>query len=788
MLDALDLKLLRDFRRLWAQALAIALVLACGVAILLTTFGMYGALEETRRAYYERNRFADVFAEAIRAPRVLMPAIQTIDGVRAAEARVSEYAVLDIPGQDETVTARVLSLPFDGAPRLNLPEIRSGRLPVPDATDEVAVNAPFAEATGLQPGDRFFANLSGQKRELTVTGTLLSPEFIYTIGPGALMPDNTTFGILWMPERAVAAAYDFEGAFNSLTLRLDRHANEDEVIDRLDDLLEPYGGLGAYGRDSQISHSFLDSELEQLRVTAVILPPIFFGISAFLVSMVIGRIVALERSEIGLLKAIGYTDLEICVHYLMLAGLIAVSGTLIGWGAGTWMARAMARLYAQFFDFPYLIFNLSAQVYVISAVLAVLSATLGAARSALFAARLPPAVAMAPPAPQSFNRTFLDRVLAVLRLSQPGMMIWRSLTRWPVRSGMTILGLSFSVAVLVASSFFAGALDELVDTTFFQSNRQDAMILFSPDVPETALSHVLDLPGVLYAEGQQNRAATLSHGHLSKDVAIEARHPGLDLARILDTDGNIVDAPPNGLLLSDRLARQLDVQPGDEIDVRFRGWRNETHTVRLAGTVTQYIGLGAYMDLDALNRLLRQAPQISTANLLVDPAALPELHRVLKDTPGLSGLVMISKMHQSFEDTIEQNVMVMNVIYVTVAMLVAVGVAYNGARIQLSERARELASLRILGFSQGEVSFVLLGETMVLASLAQPLGWLLGAGIAATLAQGSESDLYSIPLVLKPAGFIRASLFVLAASLISSLIVCRRLARLDLVQVMKTRE
>ncbi|SLN12794.1 FtsX-like permease family protein [Roseovarius litorisediminis] len=785
---ALDKKLLRDFRRLWAQALAIALVLACGVAILLTTYGMYGALEDTRTAYYERNRFADVFGDANRVPRGVLQDITAIDGVRTAEARVVKHVILDVPGRIETVTGRILSLPENGVAQLNLPLMRQGRLPDPTRADEVVVNAPFAKANNLQPGDQFFANLNGQKRELTLTGTALSPEFIYTIGPGALLPDNKTFGILWMPERAVSAAFDMEGAFNNVTLKLDPSAIEAEVIDRLDDLLDPYGGLGAYGRDIQVSNSFIDAEIAEQRNGSMILPPIFYGISAFLVSMVIGRIIALERSEIGLLKAVGYSDVEICIHYLMLACLIAVLGTLLGWGVGTWLSRAVARIYARFFDFPYLVYRVSYDAYAISGILAVLSAALGAAKSALSAARIAPAVAMAPPAPPRFKRTLLDRVMTVLRLSQPVMMILRSIVRWPVRSALTTLGLSLAAAVLVASSFFSDALDVLMQTTFDQANRQDATLMFSPDVRETALTAVANLPGVLKAEGQQFHAAVLRHGHLEKDTPIEARRPGTDLSRIVNGRGRIVDAPADGILLSERLATHLEVQPGDVIQIELKGGRNETHDVIVSGIVTQYFGLGAYMDLESLNRLLRQAPQITTANLLVDTNQLPDLHRVLKDTPELSGLVMLNEMRRSFQDTIRQNITIMTSIYVVIAVLITFGVAYNGARIQLSERARELASLRILGFTRAEVSFILMGETMLLAVLAQPLGWLLGAGIASALSKGSTSDLYAIPLVLEPSGFARASLIVLGAALLSSLIVRRRLDRLDLIQVMKTRE
>jgi putative ABC transport system permease protein len=787
-MHALDRKLLRDFRRLWAQALAIALVLACGVAVLVTTYGMHTALEQTRQAYYEGNRFADIFAATRRAPLSLLPEIAAIDGVLTAEPRVQGAAILDLPGRTQTAVGQVISLPASGENDLNVPLLRAGRLPDPIAPGEVAVNEPFAEANGFVPGDTFEANLDGRKRTLTITGTMLSPEFIYTIGPGALMPDNEGFGILWMPAVAAEAAFDMEGAFNFVSLSLARGANAAAVMDRLDDLLEPYGGLGAYDRSQQQSNAFIDAEITQLRSTALILPPVFFGISAFLVNMVIGRIIALERSEIGLLKALGYSDVEISVHYLLLAALVAVAGIAIGWIAGNWLSRGMAALYADFFDFPFLVYAVSWTIYVVAGVLGLATAALGAAQSALRAARLPPAVAMAPPAPPHFHRTILDRGLAALRLSQPVMMILRSFVRWPVRTALSGLGLALAVAILVAASFFDDSLDTIIDTAFSQSNRQDVMLLFAEDIPETALPLIAALPGVLAAEGQQFHAAVLRHGPIEKRVPIEARRPGTDLSRIVSGDGRVVEAPPGGILLSETLAGQLRAAPGDVIEAEFLSGRRETVALPVSGTVPQYFGLGAYMDLETLNRIHRQAPRISTANLLVDEAAIDDLHAALKEMPRLSGTIMLTDTRRSFQDTIRRNVVIMMTIYVTIASLITIGVSYNAARIALSERAREFASLRILGFTRGEVSLILVGEIMILTVLAQPLGWFLGYLIVLATTQGFDSDLYRIPLVLKPATFATASLVVLAASLAAVLVVRRRIDRLDLVQVMKTRE
>ncbi|GFE65514.1 ABC transporter permease [Litoreibacter roseus] len=787
-MQAIDRKLLRDFKRLWIQAIAIALVLACGVAILLTSVGMYTALSETRAAYYERNRFADVFVHTTRAPLSLVPEIAQIDGVLSVEARIAGDAILDLPDRIKPAVGRILSYPEDTAPVLNVPLLVEGRFPNPVHTDEVVVNAPFAAENGFRPGDSFSANLKGQKRELTIVGTALSPEFVYTIGPGALMPDNSSFGIIWMSERAAAAAFDMTGAFNEISVAIASGMSPEPVIDALDDLLKPFGGLGAYDRTTHQSDAFLDAEISQLRGMAAILPPIFFGISGFLVSMVMGRIIALERSEIGLLKAIGYSNTEICLHYLMLAGLIAIVGVLLGWGAGTVLARSTAAQYAQFFNFPFVIFRVSYWVYAAAGLAGLATTSLGAAQSALKAARLAPAIAMQPPAPPRFKRSFVDEAMAHLKLSQPTIMILRSLLRWPIRSAMTSLGLALAVSSVIASIFINDALDEIVDLAFYQTNRQDAMLLFSDDIPETALEDVRNLPGVLQAESQQYHTAILHHGHLSKRVAIEARPPDTDLSRVLDADGKPLIVPPGGIVLSVRLARQLDVESGDVLEAEFLSGRRETYALSVTGLVEQHLGLGAYMDLEFMNTLFRQIPQLSVANVTLDDHQMDALHRAIKDLPKLSGIIEMNDNRRAFQDTVEQNVVVMNTMYIVIAVLITVGVTYNAARIQLSERARELASLRILGFGRGEVSYILVGEMMLIAVIAQPVGWLIGAWIAQAMTNAFTSDLYAIPLVLKPATFTVGSLVVLCAAFASAMVVRRRLDRLDLIAVMKTRE
>ncbi|MCA8878354.1 MAG: ABC transporter permease [Rhodobacteraceae bacterium] len=784
----LDRKLLRDLRRLWAQSLAIALVLGAGVAILVIAFGAQVSLFETRTAYYERNRFADVFAAAKRAPLGIVDEIAAIPGVQSVEARVAGAAILDVPGLSEPATGRILSLPAFGEPALNVPLLRSGRLPDPARPDEVAVNAAFAAAHGFQPGDGFGAVLNGRRRDLIIVGTLLSPEFIYTVGPGGLMPDDRRFGVIWMGHDAAAAAFGEQGAFNDLALGLVRGASEDAVIARLDDLLAPYGGTGAYGRDQQISHRFLDDELRGLRAMAWVMPPVFFLVAAFLVNLVLARMIALERSQIGLLKAIGYSGAAVARHYLKLAAAIGAIGIAIGWGFGWWAGQGMTRLYSEFFRFPYLVYVASFHTFAVSALVALVAVLSGAFFAVRAALRLAPAVAMAPPMPVRFRRRASDRLGDLLGLPTTARMILRSLTRWPGRAAFALFGVAASVAILVGSLFTFDAIEYLIDESLFRANRQDATVTFNESRTPAAVLEVAAFPGVLAAEGGLSVPVTLRHGPLERRVGLEGRPEAANLARLLDAEGRVVAVPEQGLLVSDRLAGQLDLEPGDTVEIDFRDGRRETRAVPLAGTVRLHYGEGAYMAQSALSALRMSGPEVNLVHVRVDMAALPALNAQVKMTPEIAGMTLWTEVRATFRATMAENLSISITVYSILGALIAVGVVYNAARIQLSERAHELASLRILGFTRGEVSFVLFGELLGLALLAMPLGCVLGYSFAALIVQGFSTDTLTIPLVVRPATYGYAVLIVAGATLASALLVRRRIDRLDLVAVMKTRE
>jgi len=787
-LSALNRKLLRDMRRIWAQSLAIALVLACGVAVLILSFGSLHNLTETRDAYYERNRFADVFAGATRAPHALVSEVEALAGVAQVEARIVEHVVLDMPEMMEPGMGRVISLPPDSESVLNIPVLRAGRMPDPLNIDEVAVAEPFANAHDLRPGDSFRAIMNGQMRELRVSGTVLSPEYIYTVGPASIFPDDRRFGVFWMGHVAAAAAFDLDGAFNDISLRLTPGADRAPVIAALDDLLDAYGGTVAYGRDQQVSHDFLQHELDQLETLAWIMPPIFFVVSAFPVNMVMGRLIALERQQIGLMKAVGYSRSEISAHYLKMAAVIGVLGVLIGWVGGIWIADGMTELFAEFFHFPYLVSAPSTASFAISGVLAIATVVIGAMRAVRSTVILRPAVAMSPPEPPKFTKGAVDHIGSWMRLRQTTMMILRSITRWPGRAAVTLLGVAASVAVLVGSFFFFDAFDVMMDEMFTQSNRQQMTLNLTSEQTLAAVEDAANLPGVLRVEGGYSVPVRLINGPRESLQALQARPDDAELVRVLDRDSRPVPIAPSGLIVPELLASELGVQAGDMLAVEFMSGHRETHAVPVAQVAQQSLGEAAYMRDEALFELLRIAPRVNQLHLLVDEAALAALYDRVKETPAISGIALWSEVRVQYQEMVDETLFTMIFIYALLGILIAVGVVYNAARIQLSERAHELASLRVLGFTRVEVSYVLVGEVMLLSLLGLPLGWLLGYGFAALTAAGLSTEFVNIPLVVSSRTYAWSSVIVFLSALGSVLLVRRRLDRVDLASALKQKE
>jgi putative ABC transport system permease protein len=787
-MTALNRKLVRDTMRMAAQAIAISLVMACGVATFVMSLCTYASMMQTRDRYYDRYAFASVFTHLKRAPNSLAQRFAEIPGVAAVQTRVVADVTLDLPDMAEPVSARLISIPEYQTRTLNQLHIRSGRYIAPRAKGEVLVDEAFAQAHRFGPGSHVKAVINGKLEELTIVGIALSPEYIYTIQPGQIFPDNKRFGVFWMSYMELSAAFGLRDAFNDVTLTLMHGASEPEVLKRIDNLTATYGGTGAYARVDQTSHRFISDELIQLRALAAIAPVIFFVVAAFLLNVVLNRLLSTQREQIAALKAFGYTRREIGWHYLKLALLIVAVGTLLGVGFGAWLGRGMTAMYTRFFRFPTFEFDLAPDVLLLAAAISAAAgflAVFGAVRRAM---KLPPAEAMRPEAPAVYRATITERLGLQQFLSQPARMILRQIERRPIRAALSILGVALSVAVMILGSFSKDIVDHIANVQFERAQRYDFHIGFVEPASASALHDVEHLPGVVRAEPFRSLSVRLRSGYRSRRVGLIGLPQDRQLLQLIDLRLHAATLPESGLVLSKTLAESLRLKVGDSVTVETMEGERRVLDVRVADLLDDFGSASAYMDIDALNRLLHEGATISGAFVSSDPARSSELYAALKTTPRVATITSKRAMLASFRQTIAENFLRMRLFNVIFGCTIAAGVVYNSARIALSERSRELATLRVVGFTHGEISSILLGEVGLLIIAAIPFGLLIGYGFAALTTAALQTETQRFPLIVQANTFAFAVTTVLLAAIASSALVRRQLDQLDLVSVLKSRD
>jgi putative ABC transport system permease protein len=785
---SLNRKLIRDLWHLRSQVLAVALVVGCGIATYVTMRSSYESLVVSQTSYYADYRFAQVFAQLKRAPEAIAAELAGIPGVSAVQTRVVFPVTLDVPGLPEPATGKLISIPERRLAILNDIHIRRGRYVEAGQRNEVLISEGFAEANSLNLDDSFSAVINGRWERLRIVGIAISPEYINEVSSSSVFPDKKRFGILWMSRKSIAPALNMEGAFNDVSLALAPAADERLVIERLDHLLEPYGGFGAYGREEQTSHRFLADEIKQDQISGLFIPAIFLAVAGFLIHIVLARLVGTQRDQIAVLKAFGYGNLPISLHYLLFAMVAILIGTSIGIAVGVWLGIELAELYTQFFHFPILQFELRFSTLAIAIAISAAAACLGAISAVRRVALLPPAEAMRPEQPAAFREGVLERFHLQQFFSTPTRMIVRNLERRHWKALLSVIGIAFAVAILIAGRYSLDALDYIIEVHFRTIQREDVSVSFNNPLSSKAGYELARRQGVLRSEPFRTVPVRLRFAHRAKRTVISGIEASGELRQLYDSDLRRVEVPPSGIVLNTKLAEILGVGVGDWLTIEFLDGQRPVKQVEVARTVEEMIGTSAYMDIQALHRLLNEGRSMSGAYLVIDPVAADHLYAELKQMPAVGSVFIREAMLESFLDTIAENINISTTIIIVFASIIAFAVVYNSARIALSERGHELASLRVLGFTQREIAIMLLGEQAILTLVAMPFGFVIGYGICALLTWAFDSEGYRLPLVVGNRTYAFAFLTVLVAATVSGLLVRRRLGKLDLVEVLKTRE
>lgn len=788
-MKALDRKLLKDLRMMWSQVLTIALVVASGTGGFITSLSAVDSLALARDRFYAEGHFADIFASVKRAPNAVAGLLRELPGVADVQTTVEHVVRVEIEGLSDPIVGQLIGLNKQWEPRMNRVTVRHGRgldsgTAITD-TIPVLVNHGFAQARQLAPGARLQALLNGKRRTLVIVGTALSPEYIFA-GLGG-MPDQRGFAVFWLDHEVLAAAYDMNGAFNRVSIRLAPGASEQAVADDLSRRLSRYGGREAHGRQDQSSHAMLNNEIKEQRVLGTVLPSIFLGVAAFLLNVVVSRLVATQREQIAAMKALGYPNRSVSAHYLKLVLSIVLPGLLLGVLLGDRLGTLLTGLYAEFFHFPAFEHRIAPWLLLVSTGITLLTAVLGTLNAILATTRLAPAEAMRPPSPAHFRRTLAER-LGLTQLSPASRMILRNMERRPWRTSLSIGGMAAAVAIVVMGNFFRDAIDYIVDTSFNLAMRADVIVWMLEATNDSARLEIARLPGAIRVESARNISVRFVNGHLSERGIIQGYPARPELRRIIDVDGHEMRPDGPGLVLTDRLADKLGVRVGDRLLVEVLEGRRRTLALPVDATVREMMGLNAYMERTALNRALGEGDVATQFAVTVQRGSEPLLLEASKSLPRVVGAFSKATLLRNMQDVSARNIRIMSTILTFFATVIAVGVVYNNARIALAERTWELASLRVLGFTRAEVSGLLLGELALGIVIALPLGMAAGHGLVELIAVLLKSDQFFFPVVVQPRTYAWAGLAVLASGTASALVVRRRIDKLDMVAALKTRE
>ena len=793
MVKTLDRKLLREVRTHLGMLLAVTSIIAVGVANLVMMVSSYMNLSEAKRLYYAQCRMADFSIELKKVPLAELSALAAMPEVAEIRPRIQQYVTVDIDGVAEPLGGQVLSLPDRRRPMIDDIVIRQGSYFSDRRENEVIVNEEFARVHRLRPGQWIRLLLNNQQQELFIVGTAISSEYVYLLAPGAIAPDAKHFGIFYLKQSYAEDVFDFQGSANQVLGRLSAvaHGSPREVLRRAEDMLSSYGVFSTTPLADQPSNKFLTQEIQGLRSFGFVAPAMFVAVAALVLNVLLGRLAQQQRTVIGTLKALGYSDLQVFWHFLKFGLIIGVLGGLLGCGLGWWLAAAMTAIYRKFFQFPELANHFHFGVHATGMLVSIGFAVLGSARGSRTALRLHPAQAMRPAPPRSGGAIFLEHFGRLWQsLGSGWRMVLRNVLRSRFRTAACIFAAAMGASVLINGFMMQLSIDHLIDFQFEQVMRSDVDLTFKDERGQEALSEAAALPGVDRAEPVLYVACNFINGVHRKKGSITGLlgHATLTVPR--DVEGRPIRIPAHGLVVNRTLADALHVRRGDLLGVQPIKGQRRLQYVPVVAIADSYLGTSVYADIEYLSRLIDEELALSGVQLATDqaPESRAALYRALKQMPALQAVSERAKMIKSLRETVLDNQEIITGIIVLFAGVMFFGSILNASLVSLAERQREVATLRVLGYGPWEVGSLLLRESMITTLVGTTLGMPLGYLLTVMIATAYSSDLFRMPVITSPGLWMLTFMCALAFGLITHLFVQRAISTMDWLDALKTQE
>jgi putative ABC transport system permease protein len=787
-------KLARDLYRSKWLLLAITCIIAVGVMCFVSMQSAYHNLDRAKQRYYQQCRMADFWIDLKKAPLTELAALGRLPGITEIHSRIQFFAIVDLPDVVRPINVQVLSLPDRRQGVINDVVLQRGHYFTERRDNEVIVNDTFARAHGLMPGDWVHLLLNNRREEFFVVGTGISSEFTYMLGPGELVPNPQSFGVFYLKRTYAEEIFDFQGAANQVVGRLEPAARREdsETLRRAEALLEPFGVFEVTPLETQASNQFLSSEIEGLGAFATVVPAIFLAVAALVLNVLINRLARQQRTTVGTLKALGYSDWSLFGHFLSFGVLVGVGGGLLGSLLGYLSATGMTVVYRLFFEFPELRSGFYFYTHVVGMSISLVCAVLGSLHGARTMLRLQAAEAMRPEPPRTGHAVWLERLLGPLwqRLSSGWRLALRGVLRARLRTVAGIFAAAMGAGLLMTGFMMVEAQYFLIDFQFERIARSDIDLTLESERGREALDEVRRLPAVEHAEPVLQVACTFVNGPYRRKSGVLGLASDARLTVPRDTQGRALALPEHGIVITERLASILHVAPGDRLTmIPVKGERRPVE-VTVAEVADSYLGLAAYADIEYLSRLVGEPTALSGVQLTADgrPEGLRRLYARLKQMPAVRSVVARRDTVENLRETLIANQWVFIGALIVFAGVIFFGSVLNASMVSLAERQREVATLLALGYDHWQVGGMFLRETMVTNLVGALLGLPVGYLLSVLTALAYNSDLIRLPIVCPPWVWLSTLALAVLFALLAHAAVQWRIRRLDYLEALKVKE
>ncbi|WP_297427243.1 FtsX-like permease family protein [Clostridium sp.] len=780
--------LLRDIKKSKGQFISILIIVILGVAFYTALNSVFRNLSNSSEQYYEEYRLADIWVDLYKAPASVKDKIEKLPYVKMTSERIVNDASINI--SEENATLRFITLPDIKKDIVNDIVIKSGRYFSEDDSNQCLLDEDFFKANNLSLGDYIYPVINGNKVKLKVIGCVKSPEFVYTLKDSSeIMSDNKKFGIVYIKQSFGEAIFDYKGLVNNISIKLSSGSNVENAKDDIKKVLRNYGVKSVIDRDEQTSSKMISEKIKQLKSMGGSFPVIFFMVASIIIYIMMGRMVENQRVQIGVLKALGFTNLQVLTYYMSYSAIIAVIGSLIGSILGTYMGLGLTKLYNQYFNLPLGDVKIYGEFVIPAFILTLLFCLFAGYNSCKIIFKITPSEAMREKSPQGGKKTLIEKIEFIWRsISYLGKIIIRNLFRYKRRALLTSLGIIFSSAILLVALGMSDSINFMMKEQYEGIQNYDIKVIFSKLISVEDLNNIKNIDHVKQLEPVLETGVEISNGWKSKDVGFTALVKEPQIYRVQDSNGSAISLPSNGILISEKLADMLGVKVNDTVNIKFFYPGKEKQEAIVKGIIVQYLGLSVYTSMDNCKSMLGEGMIASSAVLKLDSNNFEsEVKNELKDMPGVTSV-------ESKSDSL--NALLKNMgatqssvgTMIMLAAILLIAVLYNIATINIFERQRELATLKVLGFTNNEIKKLIFHENYIITIFGMLVGLPFGKWLGSYMMKMSSTESYTIPYVVELRSYIITVILTLVFTFITNLILMRKIKSIDMLEVLKNKE